>query len=336
MALIHLDGFDSQDTTIAYSLIPNLTASNITYTSSTVYGSGYAMNMTLGNTGSIAKPVPGTAQIFMGARLLCPGINASQNFFTLLGDNGSTTHLQFRRTANDCISVYRSGTLLGTSTTGVFDANWHYVEVSATISDTVGTAVVRVDGTQVLSLSNVDTKNAGTNSTIDQVQLGIASGAPLTVDDWYICDATGSAPYNTFLGDVRVQPLVGNGAGTNTQLTPSVAPNWDCTNELPYSATDYVSGSTVGQKDTYAMTDLAAGYTILGVKTKAIAKKTDAGTRNLKTVLRSGGTDYTDPSATALSGTDSPVWYIRTADPATSAAWTTTGINAMEVGVEVN
>lgn len=333
MANLHLDSFDNQDAAVSYGLVNNLTPAAMSYGTTTAFNSGSCLTMTLGNSGGISKPIPASAQVFVGARLQVPQINGNQNFMVFLGDNGATTHVQLRRTANDVITVLRNGTVLATSAINTLDANWHYVECSVTIADTGGTVVVRVDGVQVVSFTG-DTKNAGTNSTVDQVQFNIFSGAPLSIDDLYINDATGTSS-NTFYGDIRVQPLVPIGAGTTTQLTPSTGANWDCVNEMPYSATDYVSGSTVGNKDTYATSDIAAGYSILSMKVKAIAKKTDTNTRSLKTVVRSGGTDYSDTTAQTLSTTDNNIASIRQVDPATGAAWTTAGVNAMEIGVEV-
>jgi hypothetical protein len=104
--------------------------------------------------------------------------------------------------------------------------------------------------------------------------------------------------------------------------------------EQPYSATDYVTGST-GQRDTYAMGDLPASPgTIFAAQTVAIAKKTDAGALSLKTAVRSGGTLYTG-TATALGTADGTVRTVRTTDPATGAAWTASGVNAAEAGAEV-
>lgn len=334
MALLHYDGFDNQDSDKVYSLLSGTTTGSLSYADTTAFGVGSCLTLTTASNAGVSKGFAAAAQVFVGARVRVPSVNSNQNFLVFLGDNGATTHIQVRRTANDSVSVYRSGTLLAASASGVLDGNWHYIEVTVTVADTGGIVQVRVDGTQVINFSG-DTKNAGTNSTIDTVTLNAYSGAQLIVDDLVILDATGTAPYNTFLGDTRVQTLVPSGAGTTTQLTPSTGANWDCVNEVPYSATDYVSGSTVGNKDTYATTDLGAGYSILAVKTKAIAKKTDAGVRNLKTVVRSGGTDYSDITASPLSGTDQAVSNIRTADPATGAAWTTAGVNAMEIGVEV-
>ena len=43
----------------------------------------------------------------------------------------------------------------------------------------------------------------------------------LDIDDLYICDGTGSAPHNTFLGDCRVDTLLPTADGTAQQWTPS-------------------------------------------------------------------------------------------------------------------
>jgi hypothetical protein len=105
--------------------------------------------------------------------------------------------------------------------------------------------------------------------------------------------------------------------------------------ELPYSATDYVTSGTTGNRDTYTLTDLPATVgTIFAVQNNVIAKKTDATNIALKPAVRSGGTVYYG-TATNLSTSDATLMDLRTADPATAVSWTATNVNALEAGFEV-
>ncbi len=62
-------------------------------------------------------------------------------------------------------------------------------------------------------------------------------GVGMQIDDLTFCDSTGSAPYDGFLGNVRVQALLPAGAGASTQFTPSTGsdPNWQCAANLAIS-----------------------------------------------------------------------------------------------------
>jgi hypothetical protein len=157
----------------------------------------------------------------------------------------------------------------------------------------------------------------------------------LYYDDFYVCDNSGSAPNNTFLGDVRVQTLLPTGAGASTQWTPSVGNNWDNVNDAPYSAATYNSANAAGLRDTYAMSDVnSATDTIFGVQANLLALKTDSGSANVKHVVRSGGTDYSGADRVLSTSLASYV-AVREVDPATSVAWDNAGINAVEFGMEV-
>ena len=97
-----------------------------------------------------------------------------------------------------------------------------------------------------------------------------------------------------------------------------------------------VSGSTTGNKDTFAFQDLpTVTGSIYGVQVTSVAQKDDAGSRQMKTVCRSGGADYL---GNAVSVGTSPLAYstLYPTDPNTSAAWTQSGFNAAEFGVEVD
>jgi hypothetical protein len=212
---------------------------------------------------------------------------------------------------------------------------WHYIEISATLNDTTGNVVVKVNGVTLINFTG-DTKNAGTATTIDKVRFIRTGSQNILVDDVYILDSTGSAPYNTFLGEIRVHTISPSGAGASTQWTPSTGANYTTVDELPYSTTDYVAGTTSGHRDTYAMGNLPSNVgTIYAVQTAIIGKKTDAGAMSVKIVDRPGSTNY---ATSAFTFTTTDVTYVeplRTVNPDTSAAWTASEVNALEAGVEV-
>ena len=131
-----------------------------------------------------------------------------------------------------------------------------------------------------------------------------------------------------------MQTLIPNGAGASTQFTPSSGANYTTVDELPYSATDYVQSNTSGNRDTYTFSDLSNVGTIYGVQNNFIAKKTDAGSLSLKSAVKSGASVYYGSSA-VLATNDATVSDTRSQDPNTSAAWTQSGVNALEAGFEV-
>jgi hypothetical protein len=336
MTLLWMDGFDAADVTSKW---PNSNIANTT--SGTRFGYGKCVQ--LGSTGaspSLRKSFTASTKVIFGQAYMTDGSGNQFSWFTLYGDAGSTPHITIIQRNLGVVNIERgptgSQTVLASSAAGAWSNNvWHYVEVSATISDTTGTVVVKVDGATVVTYTG-DTKNGGTANSVDMIEWQAYNGGGIHVwvDDLYIANDQGTIN-NDFLGDSRVYTLSPTGAGANTGWTPSTAPNWDCVNELPASSTDYVFAGSAGLRDTYACADLPGSpAAVFGVNAVAIAKKTDAANRTVKTVIRRGSTDYVDTTGLALSTADNVAVGLRETDPSTSAAWTVANVNAMEIGVE--
>jgi hypothetical protein len=291
------------------------------------------MNLT---SGAIAtKTLDSQATWIVGAAMRTTGYPGSTAQIMSLYDSGSP-QLTVAFTNTGQIAVYRGnggtalGVLLGTTTLPQLTLNvWAYIELKATIHDTVGAYEVRVGGSTVLSGLNVDTKNTA-NATANQVSLH--GNVFLSVDDVYMCDSTGSTN-NNFLGDVRVEALLPDGAGTTTQWTPSAGSNYQCVDDAtPNSDTDYVSSSTANQIDTYNYSSLTPlTGTVYGVQTLLYARKDDAGTRSVAPVVRTSSTDYVGTSQ-SLSASYQYLTEIFEIDPNAAAAWTISTVNSAEFG----
>lgn len=336
MSLLMFEPFDSGDVALRPGRnIGGSTSFGSTYTR---FGYGKSFVTSYVNANNYAYfTVPAASQIYVGFAVRANSSGQlNSDFFGLQGDNGTVTHLTLRFTANNVISVYRAGTLLASGTfSGSVVGAFPYVEIGASISSTVGVVTIRVNNAQVLTFTG-NTKNGGTNSSIDTVYMtGSGSNDTVCYDDLYICDGAGAAPANTFLGDVRAYTEAPTGAGASTQFTPSTGTNWSCVDENPYSAADNVQDGVSGHRDTYAMADLPGGVgTVIGVQAVSIAKKTDAGVILLKNAVKSSAT-IAYGSSVALSTSDAALLTILQNDPATSAAWTAAAVNAVEAGFEV-
>lgn len=323
MALVFMDGFDAGDVVLKYnSYTSGGTTTSTRFSSGRAWTTFFALNKNFESTG----------EIFIGMAM---NITSYSNppYLTLKSDDAATSHVSFTITATQILlrlGAY-TGSILASASYSL-SAGWHYVEFSAVIDSVSGSATVRVNGQTILSHSG-NTRNGGTNLDIDSITIGHPN-AGMSIDDLYILDSTGSAPYNSFLGDVRVATMTPNVVGNTTQFT-ATGDNYTHLDELPYSATDYVSGAGSGTKDTYGMSDLPAGATtIFGLQTNVIAKKSDAGNMSLAPVIRSGSTDYVG-TASALGSSDMSLRTLHEVDPATSTAWTASGVNNLEAGMEV-
>jgi hypothetical protein len=268
------------------------------------------------------------------------GISTGNQVISLL-DSGSL-QLEVRILTTGRLRITRNGTTLGTGTTVLTPSVFYYIELKATINNSTGSAVLRINGTTELNLSGIDTQNTA-NATVDTLQLGggLNEGGVFNMDfdDLYVSDTTGSSPTNDFLGDTRIEAIFPNGNGNSSQLVGSDSNSTDnyllVDETAPNSDTDYVESSTVGDKDTYAMGNLTSTTgTVYGVQVMPYAKKTDAGVRSIVSVARLSSTEV-DSAAKTLSTTYAYLPDIREAKPG-GGAWSISDVNSAEFGVKVN
>mgnify|MGYP001557322185 FL=1 len=241
--------------------------------------------------------------------------------------------LNLATTAGGALQLYNNTTLVATSTTSPWTSvgTWRYVEAKYVLS--TGAVTVHVDGAAALS---------GTVATVTSVAsmawqtTNNSTYGSCCVDDVYILDTTGTLN-NDFLGDVRIQTLLPNNDGTYSQLTPSTGTTHNTlVNEAAPNTTNYVSGATVGQKDSYQFQDLAANTAnVYGVEITNYSHKDAAGPAGFSNLVRIGATDYVS-SNQPLSASWVPNRDILDANPATSAAWTASDVNSAEFGVQVS
>lgn len=230
-----------------------------------------------------------------------------------------------------------AATILGTSSKTLLSNVWYYIELGATINNTTGSFELRINGVNVTSNSGIDTQTTGNARTNGVFISSRPPGGHYDYwDDVYYLNDSGSIA-NDFLGDVKVECLFPSGAGSSTDWTPSAGSNYECVDEAsPNDDTDYISEYIVSDHDTYACDDLVTtSGSIYAVQHLLRARKIDAGNRSLKTVYRGGTTDY--PNSNTHSIGDNYVYYsdILEQDPDTSSAWTISGVNAGEFGVEL-
>lgn len=241
-------------------------------------------------------------------------------------------------------SYTRGLTPVGAASTATIALNTYtYVECLVTIHDTAGVVTVRLDGTTVLSLTGIDTQATG-NAVADTIRLGNHGSGPTfqfgteDLDDVYICDGSGAAPHNTFLGDCRVDVLSPTADGAHSAWTPSTGTShFALVDETaPNDDTDYLSTATAAARDSHAMTDLPSLTTplILGVQHVMAARKDDAGTRQVKALLKSGATTQAGSVTHTLTTAYTFYRTVYPTDPATGAAWTVAAVNAVEAGME--
>lgn len=228
------------------------------------------------------------------------------------------------------------------------EATLIFVEIKVVIHPTAGSIEIRYNNTPVLSLVDKNTAADGVAGW-NGVSFGVMTSAggsagpaiDMDLDDLYLCDGNGSAPWNDFLGDIRIDAKYPTGAGATAGWTPAgTAPdgsatageNWKNVDDTPPNDdTDHNTAVTEGLIDTFPIPDAAPGVLIYGVQFNFMAKKTDAGLSSIAPVARIGGVDYVGVSLNPGT-TYTNLASIVTLNPATGVMFTEAEFNAAEFG----
>lgn len=229
----------------------------------------------------------------------------------------------------------------GTSTLALATGSWYYIEWKVTIADSIAanSCKVRVNGVDWITVATGQDTKQSANATANSINFGSVSGTQQSTafDDFYLINQSGSAPLNDFLGDCRIDTIYPSSDGNYTDFTPSTGTShFALVDETAPNTTDYNSSSTVNQRDSYGLQDLAAltSQTIYGVQVNAAILKDDAGSRSVAPFVRHGGANA-DGTGVALSTSQTYVSSAFVINPSTGSAWTEAQINAMEAGVLV-
>jgi hypothetical protein len=340
MALLHIEGFDGLSEPEERYSIYEQTLNTCTIDAGRI--SGKALNV--GSYLSFCRfPVESpTNVLYLGMAIKVPasnsthGNNAPVIFFDEVGAEQCRINFPsgFPRVARGTF------TFLGTGTIPVIFDNWHYLEIKATISNSVSTDdfIIRIDGQESLNLSSGDTQGSASSSNIATMELrGGYISESYYYDDLYVLDTTGSIN-NTFLGDVRVSPIYPNAVGSSTEFTPSdgTSDNYTLVNDATADdSTTYVESKTIGHTDLYNHEDTpATANQIFGVSVHGKVKKSGAGNKTFDLVCQSDGTQS---NGDAKSPTVDWFGYSQVfeTDPATGTSWDSTGLDAAQFGVEV-
>lgn len=209
---------------------------------------------------------------------------------------------------------------------------WDLVELKVDCVNS-GTAEVRINGATVLTVSSVDFLY--TSATVPNAVRFFDGARSTYIDYCYVCDTSGSAPFNDFLGDMRVETVVPDADGATAAWTPSAGSNYQCVDDALGSYnddTDYISSSTTDQDNYVSMGALSAvSGTVLFALHTALARNDGSGSIQLRT-----NSNATIAATSDMTLTTAYAWKRKFdfVDPDTAAAWASvTPLNAAEWGV---
>lgn len=337
MSLVFMDSFDHYATADIETKWP-LTSTSDAYPLILAGGGRRGTNCcrSNGNASYLGRLFPPAPTWIVGMSLRFDNAHALRNPILDWSD-GATVQALVRLNGVGQLELCRgTGTVLATSTIGLGFNTTYYVEWLLTIHPSAGVSTVRVDGVPVVSVTGVSTQGGGT-ALANRLRIGcydtIVGLTNMDVDDCYVC-----TNQTTFLGDCRVDSLAPSGDGTYQAWTPSTGTaHYALVDEaVPNGDTDYLSNATPGARESHHFPALPSmpNPQIRGVQHALCARKDDAGTRQLRSLLVSGATIQVGSALHTMALTYVSYQELYETDPQTGVAWTVPGVNALEAGVE--
>jgi hypothetical protein len=278
--------------------------------------------------------IDATSVIGMAIRLPVP--SSTTTIFALV--EGSNLGVNLRITTAGYIEARLGTGQLAVSILGVPFNAWFYLELKVLTHDSAGTVDVKVNGTSYISLSGIDTQ-PGSNAYHTAFRLGqVGAGGALTrYDDLYFLDGSGSAN-NDFLGNRKVIALNPDGAGDDSDWTPSAGSNYQNVDDggLTDDDTTYNETSTDTHQDLYTYDDLPGdAASVDGIQVLTEVRVT-AGQMDISNVSKTGTTTDTGSPETVTDTDWGTVTRVLEEDPDTAAAWTPSGVNGAQFGILAN
>lgn len=354
MTIFHQEPFDSASSTTGDASSADMLTymqdkySGGTYTSGADIRAqagwgGVGSSLSMGKDGSASSnfarfPIPETGTVHGQFAYNPRNTAVTDEIFTLRHLADGVQHVTIQMLTGTKIRALRGsgfGTTLGTTVDVLRLGRWNHIRFKITISDTVGEVTIWVNDIQVLNLTSQDTRNAGAGDDCDTIDL-VGAAAVLAglegetcFDDFVIGDAE--------ITDVlKVEDLVPDSAGDNTDWTPSAGSNFQNVEEVPKDGdTTYNETSTLNNIDLYNMGALSViTANVAGVQVNLDVRPT-AGTPSLRTKVKTGTTTADGATqGTADTSNYDTFSEIEEVDPDTAIAWTVGGVNGMQCGLE--
>ena len=263
----------------------------------------------------------------------------------------ATTHCTLRVNSNGLLEVFRSTAVAVTdgraTSLPLHYRTWNYIEWKVTIADSIAadSCKVRVNEVEVINVAAGQDLQSTANAAANVIRInGNTSQQTGFIDDLYIFDGTeggGTEPTNDdFAGDVKVAAHFPDGNGATSDFLGSDGNSVDnhlLVDENPADDdSTYTESSTPGEIDLYTFDDLATTpNSIKAIQINSITKKSDAGSRTIRSVTRPVSTNFLGASKSPSVASYINEIEILNEDPETGLAWTEAGFNATEFGIEI-
>ena len=331
MARLFIDGFETGDTR-CWDGVYNYA---VAQTASVRPNSGaYCCNLTQGSYGYLRKDISPATPNTIFFKLYWYFQNNPGNATEMVMFSNSQGNQISLCWINGTLSVRKGGagdTVLATVNVTFATGNWYLVEGKFILDASVGVAQIKLSGQLVIDFSGNTHKQ--TSDTITSVWVGpvtfVTNGPNPKTDDIVLDDAN-------WIGDGSILPLIPNGAGGVTQLTPSSGNNYACVNPVPATDAQNVSSNTPNSEDTYTKATVGTTWTVKCVQMSVRSQSQGApACGGIEPMLRIAGTDYPGVRTAVPIGSYGNAINLWQVSPATSAAFTISELNSLEIGARL-
>jgi hypothetical protein len=347
MALRFIDGFDfygsSNITEGRWNSLNNGGVSSVAISSGNGRRSTNSLRRSSGfvgfnSPGNVVKLLDNQATWIVGVAVKVGSLDNIDLFS--IRDNG-TTQVDVVLNTNGTLSLTRNGTTLGTTSSAISTGSFNHLQLYATIHNTTGVAKLKLNNVLEIDLTSQNTRNSANNYgnefVLGNSRIQYSVMTTVDFDDLYVCDGSGSSPYNDFLGDCRVDTGYPTG-DSSVQFTPSTGgTNYNLVDETPVNTSDYVDSSTSGHVDLYDFTDppTLTTPTIYAIAVNHYAQNPEAGGQNLKAHIKNN-TTTADGATYALTNAWKIYQSVFINDPNTGAQWASqSAVNSTKVGQKI-
>lgn len=258
--------------------------------------------------------------------------------FTIRASNDDvliTARIQTNGQWNFVKGTFESGTFIGSTGEPKFTTNtFYHIEINILFDSYIGELEVRINGVQVLHVTDIDLGNIPASAFTFQTFSDQIVNANMYIDDviWY--DDNGDHN-NTFIGPAAVYTVFATGEGTEQDWSVTGASAHAAVGEVPPNDdTSYVSSDSVGDKLDFTMPTLGVEIdNIVGVVIPALARTVGAGVGSLGVSMISDDTPLS-PGAKTLEPSYAYKPFVFDFDPATELAWSKSSFEAAIVRIE--
>lgn len=307
-------GFSSPGNSTSAAFSPTLREQEIALSSASsdfwFHATMYLSNFGATDTGELLRFRSGS-----GGELRLRGVGS--------GSTSNDVNLRFEKTTNGT-----TWTQIGSNFLMRY-AFLHQLDIRVKLHASTGDVKMYANGVLMFSFQG-DT--SGQTSTVTHIIFGGLTTSSLTSLPYWAEVVVADEP--TF--DWHVATLPVTGAGNHTQWTGTFAD----VDEAGINYADLITTNTTNNQQTFGVTNTQSGQTNNNtIKAVAVASKTaittDATPSDVQHLLRSGGTTFATANLSVPKDSNyhSRVTLYLT-DPNTAAAWTTGGVDAMEVGIK--